>query len=172
MKISYAILCNDEIAEMKSLLYFLINNIHNEDEICVVIDSENMNEEMLRLLKNITFDRFIWCSRPLRKDFAAQKNFLTSICKGDWLINIDADEMISEYFIRNIPTLLETNEKIDTFYVPRINTVNGLTEEHIKKWGWVVSKNEKFVEEKIIDTDSEEYKLLKQYNLIIEETNI
>jgi len=59
------------------------------------------------------------------------------------------------------------------FIVPRINTVEGITQEHINKWGWQISKLESMVEEKEFDLDNpkdlDEYNLLKEYNLIIEE---
>ena len=28
------------------------------------------------------------------------------------------------------------NDKVDIFWVPRINTVRGLTQEHCQKWNW------------------------------------
>ena len=37
---------------------------------------------------------------------------------------------------------LEHNKDVDLFFVPRINTVDGLTDEHIKKWGWNISPND------------------------------
>ena len=30
---------------------------------------------------------------------------------------------------------------IDVILVPRVNTVDGLTDEHIQKWGWNVNEN-------------------------------
>ena len=87
-------------------------------------------------------------------------------------MSIDADEMISEYMVKNLYQILEMNKDVDLYFVPRINTVAGLTEEHIKKWGWRLSTIENHVNEKIIDTESDEYKLLKNGGFIIEETQI
>ena len=50
---------------------------------------------------------------------------------------MDADEVPNSYLLQYLPTLLETND-VDVIRVPRVNTVKGLTEEHIRKWGWVV----------------------------------
>ena len=36
--------------------------------------------------------------------------------------------------------ILQDNPTVDLFLVPRINKVNGLTDEHIKKWGWRVDE--------------------------------
>ena len=35
--------------------------------------------------------------------------------------------------------MLETND-VDLVWVPRVNTVKGLTDEHCVKWGWRVTK--------------------------------
>jgi hypothetical protein len=32
------------------------------------------------------------------------------------------------------------NKDVDLYFVPRVNTVEGLTEEHIRKWGWKVNE--------------------------------
>ena len=37
--------------------------------------------------------------------------------------------------------MLEMNPDVDLIFVPRINTVDGLTQEHINKWGWRVNEN-------------------------------
>jgi len=50
--------------------------------------------------------------------------------------------MINEELIEMLPFLFELNPEIEIFYLPRINTVDGLTEEHVKEWRWKVdSKN-------------------------------
>jgi hypothetical protein len=38
-----------------------------------------------------------------------------------------------------LPEILKTNETVDLFFVPRINTVEGLTQDHIDKWKWNVN---------------------------------
>jgi hypothetical protein len=37
--------------------------------------------------------------------------------------------------------MLEENSNIDMFLVPRFNTVEGITEEHINKWRWNVNSD-------------------------------
>ena len=64
------------------------------------------------------------------------KNFMTEMCTGDWIINLDADEIPHEYLIKNLSAILEQNPDVDMAVVPRINTVEGITEEHLKLWGW------------------------------------
>lgn len=178
LTISYAILCNDEINELTLLLNFLILHIRQIDEVCILVDNMNDNQEMIELLKEfekkfqINKLQFKWDKSPLNYNFANQKNILNKMCKGDYIFNIDADEIIGETFITQLPQLLEMNKINEVYIVPRINIVEGITQSHIQKWSWNVSKNEKFINEKIIDTNSDEYKLLKYYNLIIEENEI
>ena len=66
------------------------------------------------------------------------KNKLTSFCNGDYIYQIDADEMVNEYVLRLLPQVLEQND-VDVLMVSRINTVEGITQEHINKWGWKVT---------------------------------
>jgi glycosyltransferase involved in cell wall biosynthesis len=70
--------------------------------------------------------------------FADWKNLLTANCTGDFIFQIDADEYLPGEFIDLLHQILEANPEVDLYYVPRINTVSGLTEEHIQKWGWRV----------------------------------
>ncbi len=71
---------------------------------------------------------------------ACMKNALTDACLGDYIFQIDADEMPSKYLMQYLPILLETND-VEVLRVPRINTVKDLTQEHIQKWGWVVDNH-------------------------------
>jgi hypothetical protein len=64
------------------------------------------------------------------------KNKLSSLCSGDYIYQIDADEMLSIEGLTLVPQIIENNSTIEVYRVPRINTVEGLTPEHIQKWGW------------------------------------
>lgn len=178
IKISYGILCNDELNELTLLLELLILYIRDIDEVCVLTDSTHPNLAMNDLLDSFKnkFEekglQFKWSYNLLDKDFAQQKNKLIEMCSGDYIIQADADEMYTEFFMKNIHKIIEKNIIIDIYFIPRINTVKNLGLPHVKNWGWRITKNENYISEKIIDTDSDEYKLLKQHNLIIDETDI
>jgi hypothetical protein len=75
----------------------------------------------------------------LNNDFASYKNHLSGICSRDAIFQIDADEYPHPELILNLPNILEANPEIDVFLTPRINTVEGLTNAHIKQWGWNVT---------------------------------
>ena len=79
-------------------------------------------------------------SFPLNKDFSSFKNNLKFHSKGIFIFNVDADEIPNEYLVENIHMLLDYNKDVDMFFVPRINTVDGITETDIKKWGWVMDE--------------------------------
>ena len=57
-----------------------------------------------------------------------------------WVFQLDADEYLMPDLIVNMEALLDSNTDKDMIVVPRINTVEGLTDEHIKKWGWKVNE--------------------------------
>jgi hypothetical protein len=78
-------------------------------------------------------------SFPLDNDFASFKNNLKSFCTKDYIFQIDADEVPHEYLIEILGDVLESNP-VDIVFVPRVNTVKGLTNEHIQKWKWNVNE--------------------------------
>ena len=141
MKISYAITVCDELEELKRLVDLLTRNKHKEDEIVILFDQVKGTQEVITYLDTIRGIKGIkgcLVSDRFEGHFADWKNLLTSNCTGDFIFQIDADEYLPEEFIDLLHQILETNPEVDLYYVPRINTVSGLTEEHIQKWGWKV----------------------------------
>jgi glycosyltransferase involved in cell wall biosynthesis len=141
MKISYAITVCNELKEIIELTNFLQSRIEEEDEIIIQYDTNGVTKEVsdfLTIFGNINKQTKI-VSFPLNKDFATFKNNLKKNCSGDYIFQIDADEIPTEYLMQNIKTILESNN-VDIVFVPRVNTVNGLTEAHIQGWGWNVNE--------------------------------
>ena len=143
MKMSFAITVCNEIEEIKRLVPFLFEHKRSQDEIVILYDQKNGNPEILDFL--LPYNKFpnvqTWRGFGFEGNFADWKNKLNDYCRGDYIYQIDADEMISEYMVKNVNQILEMNPNVDLIFVPRINTVDGLTEEHINKWGWRVNKN-------------------------------
>ena len=54
----------------------------------------------------------------------------------DIILISDADEIPNEYLIQALPYILEANDGVEAYWVPRVNTVAGITDDHIAKWGW------------------------------------
>jgi len=139
MKISYAITVCNEVEEIKRLLSFLLQYKREEDEIVVLMDGKGP-DEIWEYLKSIGKDTTLIHKDKFNNDFSEWKNQLNSLCSGDYIFNIDADEMPSENLIKYIPEIIEQNFEVLVYALPRINTVEGLTQEHIQKWGWNVNE--------------------------------
>ena len=48
----------------------------------------------------------------------------------------EGDEIPHENLIETLPEIILSNPNMQVIRVPRVNTVHGLTEEYIQKWGW------------------------------------
>ena len=137
MKISYAIpVCNEHI-ELEKLLSFLLKHIDENDEIVVQCDKGNTTPEVYKVLDSLNQS---YIEFPLNGHFSNFKNNLKEHCTGDWIFQIDADELPHESLITNLKELLRLNTNTEMLLVPRVNTVDGLTQEHINKWRWNVNE--------------------------------
>ena len=140
MKISYAITVCNELDEITRLLNFLQLNIRPEDEIVIQYDKDGATKGVKQYLKLMEkMHNYKVVGFPLNKDFATFKNNLTQNCSGDYIFQIDADEIPHEALIEYLPQVLETNP-VDVVFVPRVNTVEGITDHHIFKWNWRVNE--------------------------------
>jgi glycosyltransferase involved in cell wall biosynthesis len=130
MKISYAIPVHNEHEEIDRLLEHLLKHKKDTDEIVVQCDKGNTTGNVYKVLdkykKQIHVIEF-----PLNRDFASFKNNLKDNCEGDWIFQIDADEIPDEYLIDTVHYFLRENPEVEVFWVP------GITPEHIQKWGWI-----------------------------------
>jgi glycosyltransferase involved in cell wall biosynthesis len=139
MKISYSILTHNETKTLEKLLQSLITYKQPQDEI-VVLDDYSDDEKTMAILDYYTSAEGVICEqRNLVGDYGTQKNYLKGMCSGDYSFNLDADEMVSHWFMKDIHDILEGNE-VDLIYVPRINTVEGITEQHVRSWGWSINE--------------------------------
>ena len=145
MKISYAIpVCNEHI-ELEKLLSFLVKHIDENDEIIVQCDKGNTTPEVYKVLDLFKApvglkDPLNVIEFPLKGHFSNFKNNLKEHCTGDWIFQIDADELPHKSLITNLKELLKLNTNTEMLLVPRVNTVEGLTQEHINKWRWNVNE--------------------------------
>lgn len=143
MRISYGITAYNENRELDRLLSILSEYVRTKDEVIVLLDS-GYTEEVRSVLEK--FEGLLDCHydwenvHDLNRDFANHKNYLNSLCKGDYIFQLDADEYPHENLLEFLPSLIEINE-VDLIWVPRVNTVEGLTQQHIDKWGWDVNES-------------------------------
>lgn len=143
VSISYCITVCNEHKELERLLIILSSKMKSQDEIVIQVDSSNVTKEVLEVVaqeqnmsSGIKLVKF-----PLNKDFATFKNNANTHCTKDFIFQIDADEFPDDTLLDNIHSIIESNDRVDLFVVPRKNTVTGLTQEHIDKWRWQVNEN-------------------------------
>jgi glycosyltransferase involved in cell wall biosynthesis len=141
MKISYAVTVCNEYDETLRLINQLLNYKGENSEIVVLLDTPKAPNELIEYLElQANADHITLVESEFDGDFAQWKNLLNSQCKGEWIFQLDADEYLANDLIHNLEDILDNNLDKDLIVVPRINTVEGLTESHIKKWGWKVNE--------------------------------
>ena len=142
VSISYCVTACNEHKELKKLLSILNSNMRSDDEIVIQVDSSKVTIEVIEVAEEYVSmsSRIKLVKYPLNRDFASFKNNAYKQCTKNYIFQIDADEYPSDILIQNIHEILELNPSVELFLIPRINTVSGLTEEHIQKWGWRVNE--------------------------------
>jgi len=138
MKISYGLTVCNEHEEIKNLIEFILENKQQEDEIVVVYDQNRVTDEVMNVLNE--YEQVNSYPFNFQQNFLENKNFLNSKCTGDYIFQLDADEIPNYYLMAYLPTLLETNKGVDLLITARKNIVEGLTPSHIAKWGWRVTE--------------------------------
>jgi hypothetical protein len=132
MKISYAITVCNELEEIKRLISFLHQYKRSEDEIVVLYDN-NGSKEVFKYLQTVENIKLAWDN--FQNNFAEWKNKLTLLCTGDYIFQIDADELPNEELLGVLPNILSSSQS-DVILTPRINIVEGITPQHLQAWGW------------------------------------
>ena len=141
MKISYAITVCNEFVEIQKLVLFLLKHKRDKDEIVILYDYRNGDKGIEEFLRSHSVNsEFIWHKGDFNHHFADWKNHLTDLCTGDYIFQIDADEIPNKQLIYSLPEILKGNPNNEVYLVPRVNTVEGLTDEHIQKWRWNVNE--------------------------------
>ena len=137
MKISYGITVHNEVEELIKLLDVLNKNIDKEDEIVVCVDGDDEKVEAV-LGEYLSENKAIVYKRKLNGNFAEHKNSVIEKASGDYVFHIDADEYPNKILIQQLKEILEINE-VDLIWIPRVNTIEGMKQEHVQKWGWRIT---------------------------------
>jgi glycosyltransferase involved in cell wall biosynthesis len=120
-KISAVVIAKNEEANISDCL----QSVSWADEI-ILVDAESV-DDTVKLAKNFTSNVFIhkW------EGYAKQKEFAFSKVANEWILNIDADERVSQGLKEEILNLKEND--IDGYYLRRENY---FLKKHIKSCGW------------------------------------
>ena len=145
MEISYGITVHNEADELNRLLEILIHKTDKEDEIVICVDGEDekVQEVITSWVQQYGHEDMKTIKvyqRKLDGDFASQKNSVIENSTGDYIFHIDADEYPHETLLGQLKQIIEMNDGVDLIWIPRVNTVEGMTQEHIQKWGWRISE--------------------------------
>ena len=122
--ISFLITCKNEGLQLREL-YQLISNYINGNEI-IILDDYSTEFETLKLEEEIneiskTNNNVSWHKHALNNNYSEHKNYGKSLCRGKYIFQIDADEMPSKILLDSLNDLLEANNDVDLFWIPRIN---------------------------------------------------
>jgi len=169
--ISYLVTTKNTGQELKILLDRL--NKYSQNNECIILDDYSDDTNTLQVLDVVSNNNFFKIHKhKLDRNYSEHKNYGKNQCKGEYIFQIDDDEMPSETLLESLNELIELNNDVDLFWIPRINIFLGVDDIESKKWGWRLTKIPELVKEKIIDDQSYEYKFLKNNGYILEETKI
>jgi len=139
MKISFGITVYNEHEELNKLLDILVNKIDDEDEIVICVDGND--NDVKGIVDKYSIDsRVVDYKRKLDGNFAEHKNSVIEKSTGDYIFHIDADEYPHNFLVLQLKPIIEMNEGVDLIWIPRVNTVDGFTDEDVKRWGWKISE--------------------------------
>ena len=140
--ISFAIMVQNEEKTIKPLLEQLTdfqNQFHNAE--IMVVDGGS-DDKTLEILSKYVPEGNIY-KRTFNGDFADQRNFLTSLCNGEWIFHIDADELMPRELYNKLNDILTSAAVggIEVLFVPRVNTITNMTledKDRFESMGWKV----------------------------------
>lgn len=151
-KVSFAITVKDELEEFDTLIGYLAQNlvaVGYDYELAVLRDGDTVDpiaEKVLRAFAGMStrpdFEpvKHTVSAGIFDGDFAAWKNRLAGLCRGEYILQIDADEIPPEGVLRHLETILKMNPGVDLFCFPRLNVVQGIGRADVETWGWTVSR--------------------------------
>src|ERR1700736_4991388 len=111
-QVSVAMMTHNETAEFRWLMEALVPALDVIDEIVVVDDfSRPEFAAAVREFQDTMPLRFF--QRALAKNFAAQRNYMKSLCRGRLIFFLDPDELTTLRLLRGLPKILEMMEALD-----------------------------------------------------------
>ena len=138
--ISFAITTHNEGEYIRDLFDQLVPHCEQTGDEIIVVDDNSTDPFTLNLLYDYADRNIIQLySHELNHDFGAHKNFLNSKCNGKNIFQVDADEKFNQNLLTYLHDIIDNND-IDLYMIPRVNIVNGLTEQDIRGWGWRINE--------------------------------
>ncbi len=160
MKISYIICCHNETLQLLELIEKLKTHIdfNAPDDEVVILDDFSDNEGTKKILDKAKSYGVTVVQHALNKNFAEHKNYGSKRCVGDFICQLDADEIPHQNLLENLHEVIESNPTVELYRVPRVNIVRGATPQDAAMWGWHLSTLPKyFGNEPIINWNHGDY---------------
>lgn len=140
--ISFGVTVHNEGEYIQNLLDQLVPYCEKSGDEIVVVDDFSTDPFTVNVLEGYERSGVIKLHQhALNNNFAEHKNFLTEQCKGDYIFQVDADETFHPNLLTYLHDIVDNNTDIDLFLIPRVNVVNGLTDDDIRRWGWQVNEH-------------------------------
>lgn len=134
MFLSYLVTCHNETDSLKKLLSKLIQYKKDNHEI-VLLDDYSDNSTTLEIIQTFK-DKINFQQHKLDKNYGNHKNYGIELCKGEWIFQLDADEVPTDGLLENIDLIIESNNKNEVLWLPRLNYFLGVTDADVTMWGW------------------------------------
>lgn len=141
--ISYCTTVYNEKEYIKTLLSKLTKVVTTDEEIIVVqtyreeIETrENFFTEIQKIITdnpNIIYKTFHFEVSSV--GWNSVKNYMNRLSTKRYIFNLDSDEDYPENAFNVIRDVVK-NSNFDLVFIPRVNTVDGLTDEDVQKWKW------------------------------------
>jgi glycosyltransferase involved in cell wall biosynthesis len=144
MTITYAITVCDEMNEFDQLLSNIIEQMSQDDEILIIKDKSKGDElEFEKIcykhLQNTNIQHYFKVIN-LNNNFADFKNNIVKFATKDFIVQIDADELMCPNFVTNLKQIIELNPTIDCYTVARENFVTDIPIEYLKQMSWTIDE--------------------------------
>jgi hypothetical protein len=141
--ISYCVTVYNESQELPRLTNLLSTAKKESDELVIVQTYRDESEKNTDWYKLIEKTSQLYADKysvfHFQNDFSTLKNYMTNQASNPYIFNFDADEEMQISIIEELRKHILEND-IDLYYLPRINIVDGLTEEDIKNWSWKINE--------------------------------
>jgi glycosyltransferase involved in cell wall biosynthesis len=113
------------------------------DDGVVVLDDNSDNVDTIKILGEYENKPKIRVFKHgLDNNYGAHKNFGNEQCSGEYIFQLDGDELPSELTVgENLHAIIASNSGTELIYVPRINDYLGVTPQHALQWNWRLSES-------------------------------
>ena len=139
--ISYLVTTKNTGFELQILLERLYKYGQNNE--CIILDDYSDEPDTLQVLNNVSDKSFFKVHKhKLDRNYSEHKNYGKNFCQGEYIFQIDDDELPAETLLESLKELLDLNKDVDLFWIPRINDFKGVNNINAQQWGWKLTSYE------------------------------